>query len=202
MNSAPRHLILASASKSRSNLMRAAGLAFEIVPAHVDEDSIKLAMKEEGATAADCAVALAEFKAGTISQRYPEALVIGADQMLECGGIWFDKPKDMAGAREHLVNLRGRTHTLSNSAAVALNGAPIWHHTSVARLTMRNFTDAFLDEYLAAVGPSAMSSVGAYQLEGRGAQLFSKVDGDFFTILGLQMLDLLAFLREHRMVIS
>ncbi|MGE4063918.1 MAG: Maf family protein [Rhodospirillaceae bacterium] len=200
MNPAPRLLILASASKSRANLMRAAGLSFEVVPAHVDEDSIKLAMKAEGASAADCAVALAEFKAGTISQRYPEALVIGADQMLECEGVWFDKPTDMAGARNHLVTLRGKTHTLSNSAAVALNGSPIWHHTSVARLTMRDFSDAFLDEYLGAVGPAATSSVGAYQLEGRGAQLFSKVDGDFFTILGLQVLDVLAFLREHRMV--
>jgi septum formation protein len=195
-----RQLILASASKSRANLMRAAGLDFEQVPGHVDEDAIKASLKAEGATAADCALALAEFKAGTVSQRYPEALVIGADQMLECEGAWFDKPKDMAGARNHLVTLRGKTHTLSNSAAVALNGSPIWHHTSVARLTVRPFSDAFLDEYLATVGPAAMSSVGAYQLEGRGAQLFSKVEGDFFTILGLQMLELLAFLREHQVV--
>jgi septum formation protein len=195
-----RQLILASASKSRASLMRAAGLDFEQVPAHVDEDAIKASLKTEGATAADCALALAEFKAGTVSQRYPEALVIGADQMLECEGAWFDKPKDMAGARNHLVTLRGKTHTLSNSAAVALNGAPIWHHTSVAKLTVRPFSDIFLDEYLAAVGPAAMSSVGAYQLEGRGAQLFSKIEGDFFTILGLQILELLAFLREHQVV--
>jgi len=195
-----RQLILASASKSRANLMRAAGLDFEQVPAHVDEDAIKVSLKAEGAAAADCALALAEFKAGTVSQRYPEALVIGADQMLECEGVWFDKPKDLAGARSHLLSLRGKTHTLSNSAAVALNGSPIWHHTSVAKLTIRPFSDAFLDEYLAAAGPAAMSSVGAYQLEGRGAQLFSKVEGDFFTILGLQMLELLAFLREHQMV--
>lgn len=195
-----RQLILASASKSRANLMRAAGLDFEQVPAHVDEDAIKVSLKAEGAAAADCALALAEFKAGTVSQRYPEALVIGADQMLECEGVWFDKPKDMAGARSHLVSLRGKTHTLSNSAAVALNGSPIWHHTSVAKLTVRPFSDSFLDEYLAAAGPAAMSSVGAYQLEGHGAQLFSKVEGDFFTILGLQMLEFLAFLREHQMV--
>jgi septum formation protein len=200
MNPAPRLLILASASKSRANLMRAAGLAFEIVPAHVDEDSIKTSLKAEGASAPDCAVALAEFKAGTVSQRHSEALVIGADQMLECDGVWFDKPKDLDGARNHLLALRGKTHVLSNSIAVALNGAPIWHHTAEARLSMRSFSEAFLDEYLAAVGPAAMASVGGYQLEGRGAQLFTKVDGDFFTILGLQMLELLAFLREHRMV--
>lgn len=195
-----RRLILASASKSRANLMRDAGLGFEVVPAHVDEDSIKASMKAEGAAATDCARALAEFKAGTISQRYPEALVIGADQVLDCDTIWYDKPKDMAGARNHLVNLRGKTHTLSNCVAVALDGSPIWHHIALARLTMRRFSDAFLDEYLDAAGAAAMSSVGAYQLEGRGSQLFSKIDGDFFTILGLQLLELLAFLREHQVV--
>ncbi len=202
MNTAPRPLILASASKSRANLMRSAGLAFEIVPAHVDEDAIKASMKAEGASAADCALALAEFKAGTVSQRYPEALVIGADQMLDCDGVWFDKPKDAAGARNHLLTLRGKTHVLPTSVTIALNGAPIWHHTGTPRLTVRSFSDAFLDEYLAAVGEAVTSSVGAYHLEGRGAQLFSKVDGDFFTILGLPLLELLAFLREHRVVAS
>ena len=196
----PRPLILASASKSRATLMRAAGLTFEVIPAHVDEDAIKASMKAEGASAADCALALAEFKAGTVSQRYPEALVIGADQMLDCEGLWFDKPKDIAGARNHLVTLRGKTHVLPTSVAIALNGAPIWHHTGTPRLTVRAFSDAFIDEYLAAVGDAVTSSVGAYHLEGRGAQLFSKVDGDFFTILGLPLLELLAFLREHRVV--
>jgi len=199
---APRPLILASASKSRTNLMRAAGLTFEVIPAHVDEESIKASLKSEGASAADCAAALAEFKAGTISQRYPEALVIGADQMLECEGQWFDKPKDAAGAGDHLRTLRGKTHTLPTSVAVALNGSPIWHHTAIPRLTVRSFSDAFLEEYLAAVGPAVTSSVGAYHLEGRGAQLFNKIDGDFFTILGLPLLELLAFLREHQMVTS
>jgi septum formation protein len=126
--------------------------------------------------------------------------VIGADQMLECEGLWFDKPKDVAGARNHLLTLRGKTHVLPTSVAVALNGAPIWHHTAEPRLTVRPFSDAFLDEYLAAVGPAVTSSVGAYHLEGRGAQLFSKVDGDFFTVLGLPLLELLAFLREHQVV--
>ena len=200
MSPFPRPLILASASKSRANLMRAAGLQFEVVPAHVDEDAIKASMKAEEASAADCALALAEFKAGTVSQRHPEALVIGADQMLDCGGIWFDKPKDVAGARNHLLTLRGKTHLLPTSVAIALNGAPIWHHTATPRLTVRPFSDAFIDGYLAAVGDAVTSSVGAYHLEGRGAQLFSKVDGDFFTILGLPLLELLAFLREHRIV--
>lgn len=196
----PRPLILASASKSRANLMRAAGLDFEMIPAHVDEDAIKASLKAEGASAADCALALAEFKAGTISQRHPEALVIGADQMLDCGGQWFDKPKDVAGARNHLLTLRGKTHVLPTSVAVALNGAPIWHHTALPRLTVRDFSDEFLSHYLEAVGPAVTSSVGAYHLEGRGAQIFSKVEGDFFTVLGLPLLELLAFLREHQMV--
>lgn len=180
--------------------MRAAGLDFEIVPAHVDEDAIKASLKQEGASAADCALALAEFKAGTVSQRFSEALVIGADQMLDCEGIWFDKPKDVAGARNHLTTLRGKTHVLPTSVAIALNGAPIWHHTATPRLTVRSFSDDFLEDYLNEVGPAVTSSVGAYHLEGRGAQLFSKVEGDFFTVLGLPLLELLAFLREHRMV--
>lgn len=197
-----RPLILASASKSRATLMRAAGLSFEQIPAHVDEDAIKASMKAEGATAADCALALAEFKAGTISMRNPEALVIGADQMLDCDGQWFDKPKDLEGARNHLKTLRGKTHVLPTSVTIALNGAPIWHHTSVPRLSVRAFSDAFLDEYVAAVGDALTSSVGAYHLEGRGAQIFTKVEGDFFTVLGLPLLELLAFLREHRVVTS
>ena len=197
-----RPLILASASKSRATLMRAAGLSFEQIPAHVDEDAIKASMKAEGATAADCALALAEFKAGTISMRNPEALVIGADQMLDCDGQWFDKPKDIEGARNHLKTLRGKTHVLPTSVTIALNGAPIWHHTSVPRLSVRAFSDAFLDEYVAAVGDALTSSVGAYHLEGRGAQIFTKVEGDFFTVLGLPLLELLAFLREHRVVTS
>jgi septum formation protein len=196
-----RALILASASKSRANLLRAAGIAAEIIPAHTDEDSVKASLKAEDATAAQCAETLAELKAIQVSRRYDNALVIGADQMLECDGAWFDKPKDMAGARDHLVNLRGKTHALPTAVAVALNGARIWHHVAVPRLTMRPFSDAFIDGYLAALaGPAVLTSVGAYQLEGPGAQLFSRVDGDFFTILGLPLLELLAFLREHDVV--
>jgi len=193
-------LILASASKSRANMLRAAGVPVEIVPAHADEDAVKDALKAEGASAADCAVALAELKAVQVSQRHHGVLVIGADQMLECEGRWFDKPKDMEGARGHLLAMRGKTHVLPTAAAVALNGAVIWHHVANPRLTMRPFSDAFIDEYLALAGNAVTSSVGAYQLEGPGAQLFSRIDGDFFTILGLQLLDLLAFLREHEAV--
>ena len=190
-------IILASASKSRANLMRAAGITFDIVPAHADEDSVKASLKAEGATAAQCAETLAELKAVQISQRHHEALVIGADQMLDCDGIWFDKPKDMDGARSHLLLLRGKTHVLPTAVCVALNGSRIWHHVAQPRLTVRDFSDAFIETYLEAAGTAVLSSVGAYQLEGPGAQLFTRIDGDFFTILGLQLLELLGFLREH-----
>jgi len=192
-----RPIILASASKSRATLLRAAGVSIEIVPAHADEEAVKNSVKAEGGTAAQCAETLAELKAVQISQRHHEALVIGADQMLDCGGTWFDKPTDIAGARDHLVKMRGKSHVLPTAVAVALNGSRIWHHVAIPRLTMRDFSDDFIDSYLKAAGSAVLSSVGAYQLEGPGAQLFSRIDGDFFTILGLPLLELLAFLREH-----
>jgi septum formation protein len=193
-------VILASASKSRAALLKAAGVPFEAVPAHTDEDAVKIALKAEGASAVQCAEVLAELKAVQVSQRFPDALVIGADQMLECEGIWFDKPTDLNAARAHLVALRGRAHHLPTSAAIALNGARIWHAASSPKLTMRPFSDAFIEHYLANVGTAALSSVGAYQLEGWGVQLFEHIDGDFFTILGLPLLQLLAFLREHEVM--
>ncbi len=192
-----RPIILASASKSRATLLRAAGVSIEIVPAHADEEAVKNSVKAEGGTAAQCAETLAELKAVQISQRHHEALVIGADQMLDCGGTWFDKPTDIAGARDHLVKMRGKSHVLPTAVAVALNGSRIWHHVAMPRLTMRDFSDDFIDSYLKAAGSAVLSSVGAYQLEGPGAQLFSRIDGDFFTILGLPLLELLAFLREN-----
>lgn len=197
-----RRVVLASASKSRASLLTAAGLAFEIVPAHADEDAVKTALKAEGADARQCAETLAEIKAVQVSRRLPEALVIGADQMLECDGVWFDKPRDMNGARAHLTAMRGKTHTLPTAVAVVLGGSVIWHHSASPRLTMRDFTDAFIEHYLANTGEQILSSVGAYQLEGWGAQLFERIDGDFATILGLPLLPLLAFLREHQVIMK
>jgi septum formation protein len=191
-------IILASASKSRANLLRAAGVAFDIVPAHADEGAVKHAMKAKGASVADCAEALAEVKAKHVSAGHPAALIIGADQMLECDGAWFDKPADMNGARGHLQKLRGKTHVLPTAVCVVQNGTRLWHHVAFPRLTMRDFSDAFMEDYLKAAGPAVTSSVGAYQLEGPGAQLFSRIEGDFFTILGLQLLELLTFLREQK----
>ncbi len=197
-----RTVVLASASKSRAQLLTDAGLKFDVVPAHADEDAVKAALKAEGATAVQCAEALAEIKAVQVSQRLPECLVIGADQMLECDGVWFDKPADLNGARAHLTAMRAKTHVLPTAVAVVLGGQVIWHHSASPRLTMRDFSDAFIEHYIANTGPRVLSSVGAYQLEGWGVQLFDRIEGEFSTILGLPLLPLLAFLREHHVVMK
>jgi septum formation protein len=190
-------VILASGSQTRLTLLRHVGLSVEALAPSVDEQEMKAAFLAERAPAEACAEALAELKAVRISQRHPGALVIGADQMLDCNGVWFDKPADEAHARAHLQALRGKTHRLVTAAVVARNGRRIWHTIDTARLTMRPFGDAFLDDYLRRVGPAVLSSVGAYHLEGLGAQLFSRIEGDFFTILGLPLLPLLGFLRDQ-----
>lgn len=193
-------LILASASASRAAVLRQAGLVLQQIPAGVDEDEVKRSLGAEGADAAHVATTLADLKAQQISRRHPNAFVIGADQMLECNGIWFDKPPDLDHARAHLMSLRGRTHELITAAVVVRSGARLWQHVDRARLTMRPFSDGFVDGYLKAVGAEVCSTVGAYRLEGHGAQLFSRVEGDFFTILGLPLLPLLDFLRGHGIV--
>jgi len=190
-------IILASASQTRRGLLARAGLQVEAVAPSVDEQEMKAAFQAEQAPVEACAEALAELKAMRVSQRHPGDLVIGADQMLECNGVWFDKPADADHARAHLQALRGRPHRLATAAVVALNGSRIWGTVEMARLTMRPFSDSFLDRYLSEAGPAVLGSVGAYQLEGLGAQLFAKIEGDFFTILGLPLLPLLGFLRDH-----
>ncbi|MBL8629686.1 MAG: Maf family protein [Rhodospirillaceae bacterium] len=195
--SSPRSVVLASTSKSRAFVLKNAGVPFTAENSFVDEDSVKDALRAENATAAHCAEVLAEMKAVKVSQKHPESLVIGGDQMLECDGRWFDKPTDLNVARTQLMALRGKKHQLMNSLVVALNGQRIWHFANSPEITVRDFSDAFLDDYLAHVGDAALHSVGGYQLEGLGAQLFTKIEGDFFSILGLPLLPLLAFLREH-----
>jgi len=190
-------LILASGSATRRAMLAAAGLAVIPSPPAVDEAEVKASMRAEGGTPADVAEALAVLKAQRVSRRYPGDLVIGADQMLDCDGVWYDKPADRAAARDQLLALRGRTHTLTSTAVVVRDGERLWHATDRARLTMRSFSHVFLEGYLDAVGDAVLSSVGGYQLEGRGVQLFSKVDGDHFTVLGLPLLPLLGFLRDH-----
>nr|WP_301311598.1 Maf family protein [Azospirillum lipoferum] len=190
-------MVLASGSRTRAAMLERAGISAILDKPLVDEDEVKAAGRAEGVSADIVAEALAELKAQRITRRHPGALVVGADQMLECEGRWFDKPADRAAARAQLLDLRGRTHRLVSCAVVVRDGERMWHQIDSARLTMRNFSEAFLDEYLARVGDDVLHSVGAYQLEGLGAQLFHRVEGDFFTILGLPLLPLLGFLRVH-----
>jgi septum formation protein len=190
-------LILASASTARAALLRAAGIAFSVEAAAVDEAEIKAAFEAERRPAADCANALAEAKAARIARRHPGALVIGADQMLVCDGAWFDKPADRAAARLQLLALRGKPHELVSAICVLRDGERLWHVVERSTLVMRPFSDAFLDHYLAASGDDVLGSVGAYRLEGLGVQLFARIEGSHFAILGLPLLPLLDFLRGH-----
>lgn len=194
-------VVLASSSAARATLLTNAGISFDQVSPRVDEEEMKHSLQAAGASAADTAIALAELKALRISRDYPGHLIIGADQMLECGSVWFDKPVDMLHAKAHLISLRGKTHVLQNAVCVAKGGSILWHHIDEARLTMRPFSDDFLQAYLALAGEDILWSVGAYQLEGVGSQLFTKIEGDFFSILGLPLLPLLDFLRGHKVVL-
>lgn len=193
-------VVLASASVTRADMLRRAGVPCTIDPARVDEDEVKRGMRGSDAAAADLAETLAELKARKIAARHPGALVVGADQVLDCQGQWFDKPADRAAARTQLLALRGKMHELVSCVCVLRDGERLWHHIGRARLTIRPFTEAFLDDYLDQVGDAALQSVGAYQLEGCGAQLFSRIDGDYFTILGMPLLPLLDFLRNHGVI--
>lgn len=190
-------LILASASASRRQLLTNAGLTFDIEPSGVDEDEVKLSLLGERASPQDVAETLAELKAKRVSARHPAAMVIGADSTLACNGRQFDKPPTLAAARQQLLALAGQTHELCSSVVVARAGVRLWHCNERARLTMRPFDEAFLDSYLKLVGDTVTTSVGAYRLESIGAHLFSKIEGDYFTILGLPLLPLLSFLAEH-----
>ncbi len=188
-------LILASASPSRAAVMRQAGLPALSEPAQVDESEIKSGLEAEGAGAREIAETLAELKAQKISRRRPGAIVVGADQMLECEEVWFDKPIDLDQAAAHLRSLSGKTHRLISAVCVVRDGVRLWHHVAEARLTMRPLSEDFIKDYLAAVGPVALTSVVAYELEGLGSQLVTRVYGDYFTLLCLPLLPLMDFLR-------
>lgn len=190
------HLILASASRTRAKLLENAGLTFDAITPNVDEFAIKESLLDQGATPDEVADGLAETKARKISSANPGSVVIGADQVLVFCDEIVGKCPDIESAHALLKRLSGHSHELIAAVVLAKDGAIIWHHVAQAELFMRKFSEAFLDGYLLAVGDEALTSVGCYQLEGRGAQLFSKISGDYFTILGLPLLPLLGALRE------
>lgn len=190
-------VILASKSAARRAVLDGAGVAYEATVAGVDEEAVKDSLLAEGHGPRDIADALAELKAIRVS-RARSGFVIGADQTLDLDGKLYDKAESLDQARERLRLLRGRTHKLHSAVVVAKDGGPIWRELVTCTLTMRDFSDDFLESYLEREGPAALGSVGCYRLEGPGAQLFSKIEGDYFAILGLPLMGLLDLLRQHR----
>ena len=189
-------IVLASTSAIRRTLLAGAGLTFTSVSPDVDEEAVKARRLAEGAGPREVAADLADIKAETVSRAF-DGLVIGADQTRDLDGALVDKVADVEAARERLARLRGRSHRLHAGVAVAEGGKVVWRELVTASLTMRAFSDAFLDTYLARNGEAALSSVGCYHLEGEGVQLFDKVEGDYFSILGLPLLGLLDFFRAR-----
>ena len=195
---AEQPLVLASRSDVRGKMLAAAGLRFEIRPAQIDERAVEA--REPAADAAAAARLLARAKADAVGATQPGRLVLGADQTLALGATRFSKPADRAAAAEQLRSLRGRTHELHSALALVRDGDVLFAHTDTARLTMRDFSDDFLAQYLDMAGEAALASVGGYQLESIGIHLFERVEGDYFTILGLPLLPLLGFLRQNGFV--
>lgn len=187
-------LILASGSLIRAQLLTQAGLDFEVQPPRVDEDMLRDALLSEGTSPRDLADALAEMKALRISEKRPDALVIGCDQVLDLDGRVLSKPDTRDTARAQLMELRGKRHSLLSAVVVCEGGKPIWRHIGQVRLMVRDFSDAWLDGYLDRNWPDVGDAVGAYKLEKEGVRLFSRVDGDYFTVLGLPLLDILSYL--------
>ena len=197
----PPRVILASGSAIRRQIMLNAGIKFDVIARPIDEAFIKQSMLEVCAKPSDIAAALAEAKAMHVSREEP-GLVIGADQIMVMDDKLYDKPATMAEARERLMVMRGKVHYLIGAVVICRSRAPVWRHLAKTKLTMRDFSDEFLDEYLENEGEQILKSVGAYRFEGPGAQLFSSVEGDFFSILGLSLLPVLDYLRSQGVIAS
>ena len=195
-------IILASASEIRLQMLRAADIAVEARPARIDEEAIRAAMEAEGATPRDLADTLAEMKARKIAEKNPGALVLGCDQVLEMKRRIFAKPESPEDARAQLLALRGQTHRLLSAAVLYENGQPVWRHVGEARLTMRDLSDAYLDDYIARNWHSIRHAVGCYKLEEEGVRLFSAIEGDHFTILGLPLLPLVSYLGTRGIILT
>ena len=191
-----QELILASSSASRQMLMRNAGLTFLAIPADIDERALDEQLERDGASAEEVALELARAKALAVSRLYPGALVLGCDQTMALGARVYHKPKTMAEAESHLLSLSGKVHRLNSAAVLVQHGEVVWQIVSSAELTVRTLSAEFVSRHLQRVGEKALSSVGAYQLEGEGIQLFTSIEGDYFTILGLPLLPLLSKLRD------
>lgn len=189
-----KKIILASQSQARQKLLRNSGVQFESVTPRIDEDSVKLSLISENFRPREIADALAEIKAQKISQKFPEDIVLGCDQVLDWDGEIYSKPSNMDEAHAQLKLLRGQTHRLHSAAVICLNAKPIWRIVNTSKMTMRDFSDDFLSEYVDRNWPAIGLSPGAYQIEEEGIQLFSKIDGDYFSILGLPILEVLGYL--------
>lgn len=193
-------IVLASGSQARKTLLNNAGLRFRAQPARIDEAAIKAALEAEDATPRDIADALAEFKARKVAEKSPGAVVIGSDQVLEFQGVILSKPASREEAADQIRALRGQQHRLLSAVVVYEGGEPVWRHVGQVRLSMRNVSDGFLDGYLDRNWPGLGDTVGGYKLEEEGVRLFSRIDGDYFTVLGLPLLDLLGFLAQKGVI--
>ncbi|GAA6165558.1 Maf family protein [Pelagimonas sp. KU-00592-HH] len=189
-----QHIILASGSEIRATLLRNAGIAFDVEVAKVDEEMLRMGLEAEQAPPRDIADALAEAKAAKVARKNPDALVIGCDQVLDFEGQVFSKPKNVEDARDQLKALRGKRHTLLSAVVIFHEREPVWRHIGMVRLQMRDFSDAYLEEYLERNWESIRWSVGGYKLEEEGVRLFHRVDGDYFNVLGMPLIEVLNYL--------
>ena len=197
-----KRIVLASQSMARQNMLRQAGVEFEVKPARIDEEAIIKSLLVDGATTNDIVDALAEYKALRVAGSHPDGLIIGSDQILVCEKKIYSKAQNLEQAKTTLKELRGKSHQLLSAAVIFEDGKPVWRTVSRAQLFMRNYSDEYLDDYLKYCGSDILSSVGCYFLEDKGVNLFSRVQGDYFTVLGFPLLDVLEFLRNRGVIPS